>query len=181
MAITVEQLETHIIAQTSGYLSQCKMVVVANGSNPDLAAPITDAMRALGYGLTNPIVPSDLDLQGVPDNRLDLLLSVVRLYTLRACLGRWAQVDETVSLGSQKLNQLADQLQAAIESLTKDLLNRYGFGRRRRPPKVGRIQSGNVWPNLPPPPCSAAPWPDGYTAPPGPEPAAGITQLGFNP
>lgn len=182
MAITVAQVESLTVAETAGFLAKCGMSAVKDGTNPDLAAPIANALRALGYGLLSPAAPSDTDLMAVADDKQDLYLGVVHLYTLRACMGRWAKVDQTVSLGGQKLSQMAEQLQKAYDTLAKDLLDRYGFGRRRRrQPKVGRIAAGNTWPNLPPPPSSAAPWPAGYEPAPGPNGNPDVVEWGFNP
>lgn len=181
MALTVLQTESIVIPFVSGFLTRCGMNTTASGSNPDLAGPITTALRALGYVPLSAAVPVDTDLQGITDEKTDLFLGVTQLYTLRACWGRWATEDQKISLAEHKFDQVSQQIQLAYKQLAADLLARYGFGRlRRTQPKIGAITRGNVWPNRPPPPLSCEPWPDGTTPPPlGPFPYG--EGWGFNP
>jgi hypothetical protein len=170
MALTRAQVEQAIVNSTSGFMSGVGMAVTYTGSNADLAQPIDNAMRALGYAVEIPLAPSDTDLQAVPDARLELLLGVVRLFTIRACVGRFAEIDEQAGTDEQKLDQLGKRMQAEAAALAEDLLNRYGFGRRRRRhPRIGQLATG-TWPPPPPPPMSRPPYPPGTPIGGGPSP-----------
>jgi hypothetical protein len=180
--ILVADAENYAVANASQWMALCGMNTTAGGANPSLAVPIAAAVRALGEPVAAGLTPADADLAAFGDDRADLFLNVVYLYTLRACMGHWGKVDTTISMGSQKLDQLFQQLKAAYEMLAADLLARYGFGRRRRRnPKAGAVIRGTTWPPPPPPPATAGPWPEGYDG--GTVPAVGPNLLdwGFNP
>jgi hypothetical protein len=180
--ITILETETLVLLRTRQFFTRCGMSTAATGSNPDLAGAIGDALRALDRPCANPVQPVDADLQVIGDGDQDKFLRVVLLYTLETCQGRWGLVDMTMSLQEQKLDQLFQQLETMRDMVSADLMERYGFGlRRRRQPKVAAITQGNTWPSLPPPPCSSPPWPPGSTPAPGPQPSTGIVQWGFNP
>ena len=182
MAITRAQTEKILVSRVGGFLTRCGLSVVSTGANPDLADPIASALRALGESLADQSSPSDVDLQQVADDRMDLFLGVCTLYAWRACYGAWAKNYQRISLGEQKFKQVADEIMAAHDLLRQDLLDRYGFGRRRRRrPRLAAIQTSNAWPPLPPPPSTSAPWPAGYSQPPGPNPAGPLVPWGFNP
>lgn len=182
MAITRAQAEKILVSRVGGFLSRCALSVLSTGANPDLADPIASALRALGKTLSDQANPADGDLSQVADDGIDLFLGVATLYAWRACYGAWAKNDQRISLGEQKFKQVADEIMAAHDVLRQDLLDRYGFGRRRRrQPRLAPIQTSNSWPPLPPPPSTSAPWPAGYSQPPGPAPSAALTPWGFNP
>ena len=181
MPVTVQQTETILISRVGGFLAQCGMSTLASGYNTDLADAIASAVRSLDCAVANPAVPADSDLAAISDAKQELFLCVAHLYTIRTCAGRLAKADQKLSIGEVKFNQLYEQLKAEYLRLQADLLERFGFGRRRRSPKVGSITQGNTWPPLPPPPSSQPPWPATYTPPPGPNPASDITSWGFNP
>jgi hypothetical protein len=168
MPLTVAQVVSATLNALKGWMGTVGMDVTNSAGNTDLPIVIDQALRALGYAVATPLAPSDTDLQPVPDGRLDLLLGVVRLYTLRTCLGRFSDVNEQAGTDKQEWENLGKRMQAAAESLAKDLLERYGFGkRRRRHPRVGAMAAGTPWPPSPPPPMSAPPYPPGtpYTPP----------------
>ena len=171
MPMTRAQCETVIISRVGGWMRAVGMDgFTRDGSNVDLADPIGQMMRSIGYSMTDPINPSDADFTAIPSTSYEQALSVATLFTMRSILGRFSDVDEWAGTDKQSWDDFGKRVQSAIDDYQEDLKNRYGFGyRQRRTPRVNRIAAGSTWPSVPPPPASTPPWPPGtYRGPYGP-------------
>lgn len=171
MSMTRAQCETVIISRVGGWMRVVGMDgTTHDGGNADLADPIAQMLRSIGYSTLDAINPCDADFAAIPSSNYEQALSVATLFTMRSILGRFSDVDEWAGTDKQSWNDFGERVQKAIDDYQEDLKNRYGFGyRQKRSPRVNRIQAGSVWPNMPPPPASVPPWPPGsYRGPFGP-------------
>jgi hypothetical protein len=98
-----------------------------DGTNADLNGPIGQAIRDLGYTVSNPVLVSDTDVAQVTDSELNEYLDITELHTLEAILGNLDDVDIRVGPRSEKFNQLAKQVEAKIDRLEKNLDKKYGY------------------------------------------------------
>lgn len=88
-----------------------------DGTNTDLNAPIGKAVRGLDHTVTSAVLVTDADVAQVTVAQTDEFLDAVTLYALEAVLGNLDDVDITVGPRSEKLSQLAAQVERRIKRL----------------------------------------------------------------
>lgn len=91
------------------------------GSNLDLNGPIGRAIRDLGHTVASAILVADADIASVTDAEHNEFLDRVTLHTLETVLGNLDDVDITVGPRSEKLSQLAAQVERKIARLREAL------------------------------------------------------------
>lgn len=92
-----------------------------DGTNADLNGPIARAVRDLGHSVASAVLVVDADVAAVTDAQIDEFLDRAVLHTLEAVLGNLDDVDISVGPRSEKLSQLAAQLERRIERLRDEL------------------------------------------------------------
>jgi hypothetical protein len=99
-----------------------------NGTNADLNGPLGRSIRNLGYTVTDITSISDADVAQVTEAQYDEFLDMAELYLLEAILGNLDDVDITVGPRSEKLSQLAGQVERKIARLTAHVEDLYDYG-----------------------------------------------------
>ena len=92
-----------------------------DGTNTDLNGPIGRAVRDLGHSVTTAVLVADADVAQVTDAQTDEFLDRVVLHTLNAVLTNLDDVDLQVGPRSEKLSQLAAQIERRIKRLEASL------------------------------------------------------------
>lgn len=96
--------------------------------NEDLNDPIGRALYYLGYTVDDRTAITDADVAQVTDAQYDEFLDVAVLHTLQAILGNLDDVDITVGPRSEKLSQLAGQVERKLKRAEKRATDLYGYG-----------------------------------------------------
>jgi hypothetical protein len=99
-----------------------------DGTNADLNGPIGHSIRDLGYAVADATSVADADVAQVTDAQTDEYLDVATYYTLAAVLGNLDDVDIRVGPRSEKLNQLAEQVERLMDRMRERLEDAYGHG-----------------------------------------------------
>lgn len=120
MALTLVDAET-ILTYRVGSLLAAAGLDSEPIDNLDLNDPIGRAVRACGYTTTDVIWVVDADVAQVPVAKYDKFLDYATLFTLEAILGNLDMTDITVGPRSEKLSQLATQVEKMIIRLRKRL------------------------------------------------------------
>lgn len=94
--------------------------------NAFLNWPIGDAVRQVGLGVIVASAVSDIDIGAVSDALVPRFLAIALLQTKRAIRGQLERVDMTMGTDTQKLSQLAAQLDKEIKDLLDDIVVRFG-------------------------------------------------------
>jgi hypothetical protein len=99
-----------------------------SGSNLDFNDPLGRAVRALGYVVTSAVLVTDADVAQVTTAQEDEFFDYVTLFTLRTILTNLDDVEIRVGPRSEKLNQLAEQVERAIKLLQETMTEDYSYG-----------------------------------------------------
>lgn len=97
-----------------------------NGANADLNDALATALLGMGVTPANIASVSDADLSAVTD--INQFLDRAELRVLETIAGNLDMVDITVGPRREALSQLAEQVQKAVERLTRRLETLYGVG-----------------------------------------------------
>ena len=138
MSLTRANTELMIVARTGPLLTAAGMAITVVGSNASLNDPIGHAVRQLGHAVASAVLVTDADVAGVTDAETDEFLGLATLYTLEAILGNLDDVDITVGPRSERLNQLAQQVERKADRLRAALEDEFGYG--LAVPTAGYIQ-----------------------------------------
>jgi len=98
--------------------------VTVDGTNADLNGPLGRALHDLGHAVASFVLVTDADMALVAVAETGEFLDRLTYYTLEAILGNLDDVDLTVGPRSEKLSQLAAQ----IERRAKRLRDAWGIG-----------------------------------------------------
>lgn len=129
MTLTRANVEFLLEAELGPLLTTAGMDgTTVDGTNVDLNAPIAHAVRDLGYTVASAVLVADADVDDVTDAQTDQFLSLVMLHTLEAVLGNLDDVDIRVGPRSEKLSQLAGQVERKINRLLALLAREHGYG-----------------------------------------------------
>ncbi len=129
MAMTRAQTETILVKRAGPLLVAAGMDgATVDGTNADLNDPIGRAIRHLGYIVGSIVAISDADVAQVTEAQYDEYLDVGTLMVLESILGNLDDCDITVGPRSEKLSQLAAQVERKINRLTTRLLAACGYG-----------------------------------------------------
>jgi hypothetical protein len=126
--ITRAGIETVVVNRLSPLMLKAAMAVTYAGANADLNDPIGWALRQAGYSVTDPATVADADVATVTADKLDEVLDLAEYRALETVLGRLDDVDTTLGPRSERLSQLADQVEKKLERLQKRLEKDYGYG-----------------------------------------------------
>lgn len=127
-----------IIAMTGPLLTQAGMDgTTVDGTNTDCNGPIGKAVRGLDHLVADPVLVTDADVALVTVAETDEFLDGCVLAVLEAVLGNLDDADITVGPRSEKLSQLAAQIERKLKRLQDAMEDLYGYG--MAVPEVGVI------------------------------------------
>ena len=128
MTLTRANIEAILVQRCGAYMTAAGMVVTVAGSNANLNDPIGYAVRMSGGTVASYVAVADADILTVDSTDYDKLLDIAELRTLDSVATNLDDVDLTVGPRSEKLNQLALNLQAIMERKATRVEKSYGIG-----------------------------------------------------
>lgn len=137
MALSRANIEFLMVARLAPLLEAAGLAVTVAGSNADLNGPIGRAVRDLGHTVTSAILVADADVAQITTTQTGEFLDACELHALEAILGNLDDVDISVGPRSEKLSQLAMQVERKINRLLAAMGTAYGYGMAT--PEVGYI------------------------------------------
>ena len=136
MALTRAQVELLLLKRAAKRMAFVEMdAVTCDGSNEDLAEPISTALQRMGIAPADITDPQDSDLTAVEDVLQLLDLAEVRL--LENIVGNFDMVDLSVGPRRESLGQMVKDMEATISRLNNKIRRDYGLG-------VGTAELGKV-------------------------------------
>lgn len=155
---TVAKLERRLVAPRRGWMTQANLDTSVSGSNADLAGPIARSIGFFGGAVADPARVVDADLAAVA-GREDAVQAVADYLLVEAIVGNqdsvtlyWADRRAEYSDWSKRAREELARLEARVRRM-------YGYGTRRRRPRVAPLSAGSAWPPAPPPPAGIGPYP----------------------
>jgi len=128
MAVTRANVENVLVHRVGPLLTKAGMDgSTVDGTNDDLAYPIGFGLREAGYTTADITSPTSSEVGDAEDD-IDEVVDLAEYRTLANILGNLDDVDTTVGPRSEKLSQLAAQVQKRLEMVQKRLENIYGYG-----------------------------------------------------
>jgi len=138
VSLTRANTELLLVARVGPLLVAAGMDgTTVDGTNTDLNDPIGYAIRALGHLVDSAVLVDNDDVARVTVTETDEFLDVATLSVLRNILGNLDDVDITVGPRSEKLSQLAMQVERRVVILRTRMILDYGYGMAS--PKAGYI------------------------------------------
>lgn len=129
MALTRANAEFLMEARLAPLLTAAGMDgTTVDGTNVDLSDPIARAVRDLGYEVASAVLVADADVAQITAAQTSEFLDACELHTMNAILGNLDDVDITVGPRSEKLSQLAMQIERKIKRLLAAMGTAYGYG-----------------------------------------------------
>ncbi len=136
MALTRVQVEKVMVRRAGKRLAFVGLDgTTINGSNADLADPISQTLMAMGYPVADITDPEDSDLAGVTD--INQFLDRCELRVLETIHGNMDMVDYSTGPRSESLSQFTSDLENAIERQREKLQTEYGVG-------LGTMTGGHI-------------------------------------
>lgn len=125
MALTRIQAETILVKRAGKRMQFVSMdYTTIDGTNEDLADPISFALLAMGITPADISDPADSDLAGIDD--LNEFLDRAELRLLENILGNTDAVDITEGPRSERYSQFMDMLEKAVTRKKKQVDDDYG-------------------------------------------------------
>lgn len=128
MALTRANAEFLTVAWLAPLLEAAGLAVTVAGANADLNGPIGQAIRDLGHTVTSAILVADADVAQITTAQTGEFLDACELHTMNAILGNLDDTDIAVGPRSEKLSQLAMQVERKIKRLLAAMGTAYGYG-----------------------------------------------------
>ena len=128
MTLTRANVESILVNRCGAYMEAVGMVVTIVGTNANLNDPIGYAIRACDGSVADYVLVTNADILTVDSDDYDKLFDVAELRTLESVSGNYDMVDITVGPRSEKLNQLAQNLEARLKRLAQQVEDKYGIG-----------------------------------------------------
>jgi len=138
MTLTRANTEFLLEARVGPLMTAAGMSDTVGETSLALNDPIGRAIRQLGHAVASVVLVTDADVAQITDAEIDEFLDVATLCTLEAILGNLDDVDIVVGPRSEKLNQLAQQVERKADRLRTALAATYGYGLAA--PAAGYIQ-----------------------------------------
>ncbi len=128
MALTRANAEFLTVARLAPLLEAAGLAVTVLGANADLNGPIGRAVRDLGHVVDSAVLVDDADVARITVAQTSEFLDACELHTMNAILGNLDDVDIRVGPRSEKLSQLAMQIERKIKRLLASMATAYGYG-----------------------------------------------------
>ena len=127
MILTRQDFETELNDRKGGLITLAGRDPSASGTNPVYNGAAAEALRAVGVSPAAFTV-TDTDFANVPDASIGEVLDVGEYRLMKSLLGWLNKPDQKVSLGSQSLGALREQLTTEAAALLTQLQAQYGYG-----------------------------------------------------
>lgn len=114
MALTRANAEYVVVSRVGGLMAFVELAVTYSGSNSDLDEPLAWAARRMGISLSDPTTVTDSELSGLSD--IDDYLDLAEYRTLEKIQGNLDLVDVTAGPRSEKLSQIASQVEKMLSA-----------------------------------------------------------------
>lgn len=114
MALTRANAEYVVVSRVGGLMEFVELTVTYAGSNSDLDEPLAWAARRMGISLSDPTTVTDSELSGLSD--IDDYLDLAEYRTLEKIQGNLDLVDVTAGPRSEKLSQIASQVEKMLSA-----------------------------------------------------------------
>lgn len=138
MAITRGAVETVLIRRTRLWMAEAQMdCATVNGTNKDLAEPLSWSMRQCGYSVASIADATAAEVATVADTDADKLLDYAEFRLLNSILQNFALVDVTEGPHSESFNQFRLRLEEAIGRKDRYMKQTYGAS-------LGTISGGEI-------------------------------------
>ena len=128
MAVTRANVENVLIKRLGPLMTKAGQDgTTVDGSNTDLADPIGWALRTAGYTTADITNPTTAEVADAEDD-IDQVVDLAEYRGLENILGNLDDVDVTVGPRSEKLSQLATQVQKRLDDVKDRVEDLYGYG-----------------------------------------------------
>jgi hypothetical protein len=116
MTLTRANAERVIVDRVGGLMEFAGLTVTYAGSNSDLDEPLSWAARRMGLSLASSITVTDSDISGLSGDDIDDYLDLAEYRTLKNVQGNLDMVDVTAGPRSEKLSQVAGQVEKMLSA-----------------------------------------------------------------
>jgi hypothetical protein len=116
MALTRANAETVVVSRVGGLMEFVELTVTYAGSNSDLDEPLAWAARRMGISLSDPTTVTDSELSGLSGDDIDDYLDLAEYRALEKIQGNLDLVDVTAGPRSEKLSQIANQVEKMLSA-----------------------------------------------------------------
>jgi hypothetical protein len=128
MAVTRANVENVLVKRLGPLMTKAGQDgSTVDGTNTDLADPIAWALRTAGYTTADITNPTTAEVADAEDD-VDQVVDLAEYRGLENILGNLDDVDVTVGPRSEKLSQLAAQVQKRLDSVKDRVEDLYGYG-----------------------------------------------------
>ena len=127
MALTRANVEAILVQRCGAYMEAAGYVVTIVGSNANLNDPIGYAIRMCDGTVGDYVLVTDADLLTIDADDYDKLLDIAEIRVLDSISTNLDDVDIVVGPRSEKLNQLAQNLQAILDRKAKRVEKVHGL------------------------------------------------------
>jgi hypothetical protein len=115
---TRDQVEAILIRRAGALLRKAGLDgTTVDGTNPDLADPISSSLRRLGVVVVDMTDPTDIELALLDDDDLEEFLDRAELRTLHSILGNWIKPNAQQDTDRQDWGDLIDLTRERIDAL----------------------------------------------------------------
>jgi hypothetical protein len=128
MAVTRANVENVLVKRLGPLMTKAGQDgTTVDGTNTDLADPIAWALRTVGYTTADITNPTTAEVASAEDD-IDQVVDLAEFRALGSMLTNLDDVDVTVGPRSEKLSQLAAQVQKRLDSVKDRIEDIYGYG-----------------------------------------------------
>ena len=128
MAITRANVENVLVHRAGALMTKAGMDgATVDGTNTDLADPIAYGLRQAGYDVDDFTSPTDAEIDDAADD-IDQVVDLAELRVLENILGNLDDVDTTLGPRTERLSQLASQVEKKLDRLQTKCQKLYGYG-----------------------------------------------------
>lgn len=127
MLLTRANFEAELNDRKGGLITLAGRDPTASGTNPVYNGAAAEALRAVGVSPAAYTV-TDTDFASVADASIGEVFDIGEYRLMKSLLGWLNKPDQKVSLGSQSLGSLRQQLTTEAASLLSQLQAQYGYG-----------------------------------------------------
>jgi hypothetical protein len=130
--LTRATVEKVLVGRNRGVIALANLSAVVNGTNPDVADPISEALNWFGFypaDITNPL---DADLSPIVQQQQSQFLDVADLRLKRNLLGVLLSIpDQVVQQSERRYSDSMTELRMAIQALEAKIQAQYLSGQGR--------------------------------------------------
>lgn len=128
MGITKVQTQTELTKRLEPLFLAASLTDEIGGDLVDLDGPIGYSLRYLGYTVSAFGAVSGAEVGQVTDDQVDEFMDIAELRCLELIMGNLDDVDIRVGPRSEKLSQLAAQVERKIKRLSDSIEKLYDYG-----------------------------------------------------